>query len=175
MAEPTDVATQGGEQDGDDIDPRLNDRSGYQACFGCGLRNDAGLQLVFRLEGNEVVTEFTPDVRFQGFPGVVHGGILATLLDEALSRTATVEGRWVMTGRLEIRYRRAAPLGHALRVSARTLSSRSRMVHAEGEIRLADEPGAVVAEAKGTFLPLPAGYQQRVVDQHPEIASFFEK
>ena len=159
----------------DEIDPRLNDTSNYQACFGCGLRNDVGLQLVFRLEGNEVVTEFTPDVRFQGFPGVVHGGILATLLDEALSRTATVEGRWMMTGRLEVRYRRAALLGQPLRITARTLSSRSRMVQAEGEIRLADEPQTIVADAKGTFLPLPSGYQQQAVEQRPELASFFEK
>ncbi|HEV8191309.1 MAG TPA: PaaI family thioesterase [Ktedonobacterales bacterium] len=175
MAEQMDAAAQSGEQDQSEIDPRLNDTSNYQACFGCGLRNDVGLQLVFRLEGNEVVTEFTPDVRFQGFPGVVHGGILATLLDEALSRTATVEGRWMMTGRLEIRYRRAALLGRPLRVTARTLSSRSRMVQAEGEIRLADEPETIVADAKGTFLPLPSDYQQRAIEQRPELAAFFEK
>ncbi|MEO7002313.1 MAG: hypothetical protein ABI068_10855, partial [Ktedonobacterales bacterium] len=60
---------------------RLNDRSAYQACFGCGARNAAGLQLAFRLEGDEIVTEFTPERRFQGFPTVLHGGIIATLLD----------------------------------------------------------------------------------------------
>src|SRR6185437_9378874 len=133
MTEQADAAAQRGGQEQSDIDPQLNDMSNYQACFGCGVRNDVGLQLVFRLEGNEVVTEFTPDVRFQGFPGVVHGGILATLLDEALSRTATVEGRWMMTGRLDIRYRRAALVGVPLRVVARVISSRSRMVQAEGE------------------------------------------
>jgi uncharacterized protein (TIGR00369 family) len=175
MAEQTGMAAPGGERDQSEMDVRLNDRSSYQACFGCGLRNDAGLRLVFRLEGNEVVTEFTADERFQGFPGVVHGGVLATLLDETLSRTATVEGRWMMTGRLEVRYRQAAPLGRPLRVTARTLSSRSRMVQAEGEIRLADEPGTIIAEAKGTFLPLPTGYQRAAVEQRPELATFFEK
>ncbi len=175
MAERADTTQQGGAQESGEIDPRLNDTSNYQACFGCGLRNDVGLKLVFRLEGNEVVTEFTPDVRFQGFPGVVHGGVLATLLDEALSRTATVEGRWMMTGRLEIRYRSAALVGVPLRVVARVISSRSRMVQAEGEIRLADEPDTIIADAKGTFLPLPNGYQQRIVEQRPELASFFEK
>jgi uncharacterized protein (TIGR00369 family) len=159
---------------GPEADDRLNDRSAYQRCFGCGLRNDAGLQLVFRQEGNEIVTVFTPDARFQGFPGVVHGGILATLLDETLSRTATAGGRWMMTGRLEVRYRRAVPLGRPLRVSARTVSSRSRMVAAEGEIRLADEPDTVVADARGTFLPIPPVYHQEAVERHPELASFFE-
>lgn len=155
-------------------DDRLNDTSAYQACFGCGLRNVAGLRLVFRLEGEEIVTEFTPDARFQGFPGMVHGGILATLLDETLSRTATVEGRWMMTGRLEVRYRRAAPVGRALRVAARAVSSRARMVSAAGEIRLADEPNVVIAEAQGTFLPIPKAYQRESVERFPELRGFFD-
>ena len=153
---------------------RLNDRSAYQGCSACGVRNDVGLKLVFRQEGDEIVTEYTPEPHFQGFPGVLHGGILATLLDEALSRTATVEGRWMMTGKLEIRFRSAAPIGRPLRVSARTLSSRARMLQAAGEIRLADEPATVIATAEGTFLPLPQEYQREAVEQLPELADFFD-
>lgn len=157
-----------------DIDERLNDTSAYQRCFGCGARNPIGLRLIFRREGDEIVTEFTPTAQFQGFPGVVHGGILSTLLDETLSRTATAEGRWMMTGRLEVRYRAAAPVGQTLRVTARTVSSRSRMIHAEGEIRLASDPRTIFAEAQGTFLPIPREYQRRAVEDHPELAGFFE-
>lgn len=156
---------------------RLNDRGAYQRCFACGARNDAGLQLVFRQEGDAVVTEFTADERFQGFPGVVHGGILATLLDETLNRLAMAEGRMMMTGRLDIRYRGVAPLGRPLRVSARVRSSRARMIQAEGEIRLADggadEDGAIVATAEGIFLPVPGDYQQDATSRSPELASFF--
>jgi acyl-coenzyme A thioesterase PaaI-like protein len=152
---------------------RLNDTSAYQRCFACGAHNTAGLRLVFRREGEEIVTEFTPGERFQGFPGVVHGGILATLLDETLSRTATVEGRWMMTGRLEIRYRGPAPVGRALRVTARMISSRARMVRAAGEIRLADAPETLIATADGTFLPVPPRYQDDVVERYPELAGFF--
>ena len=157
----------------------LNDSSAYQRCFACGLRNDAGLHLAFRQEGDEVVTEFTADERFQGFPGVVHGGILATLLDETLNRMAMAEGRMMMTGRLDIRYRRAAPLGRPLRVSARVRSSRSRMLQAAGEIRLADGgedgdgDGAIIATAEGIFLPVPGNYQQDATNRTPELASFF--
>ena len=153
---------------------RLNDTSEYQRCFGCGARNPIGLQLAFREEDGAIVTEFTPDIQFQGFPGVVHGGILATLLDETLSRTAIIEGRWMMTGRLEIRYRTAAPLHHTLRVSARTRDSRSRMVHAEGEIRLANAPHTLIATAEGTFLPIPTTYRDDLVEQHPELSGFFD-
>lgn len=152
---------------------RLNDTSAYQGCFACGMRNDVGLKLVFRREGDEIVTECTPEPHFQGFPGVLHGGIVVTLLDEALSRMATAEGRWMMTGKLEIRFRNAAPVGHRLRVSARTLASRARMLQAAAEVRLADEPETVIATAEGTFLPLSPDYQRQVVEEHPELADFF--
>ena len=156
------------------LDPRLNDQSEYQGCYACGLRNMAGLRLVFWQEGDEIVTEFTAEPHLQGFPGVVHGGILATLLDETLSRTAAGEGRWMMTGRLDVRYRSPAPVGRLLRVTARTLSSRARMVHAQGEIRLADDPTAIFAEARGVFLPIPKPYRQQAVERRPELAGFFD-
>ena len=60
------------ERDSDDA--HLNDSSDYQGCFACGARNPSGLQLVFRREGDEIVTEYTPEPSFQGFPGVAHGG-----------------------------------------------------------------------------------------------------
>ena len=153
---------------------RLNDTSAYQGCFACGQRNDAGLKLVFRREGDAVVSEYTPDQRFQGFPGVVHGGVLATLLDETLNRMAMAEGRWMMTGRLDIRFRNAAPLSERLRVTARTLASRSRALTATGEIALADEPNTIIATAEATFLPVPATYQRQAMERRPELAGFFD-
>ena len=156
------------------LDPRLNDLSPYQGCFACGVRNNSGLKLTFWTEGDEIVTEFTPDAHYQGFPGVLHGGILATLLDETLSRTASIEGRWMMTGRLEVRYRRPAPMGPRLRVTARALSSRSRMVHAEGEVRLADDPSVILADARGVFLRVPPEYQQDASKNYPGAEEFFK-
>jgi acyl-coenzyme A thioesterase PaaI-like protein len=158
----------------DDDAAHLNDSSEYQGCFACGARNTAGLQLIFRREGDEIVTEYTPEPQFQGFPGVVHGGVIATLLDETLNRTAVMQKRWLMTARLEIRYRQAAPMGRTLRVTARTLVSRSRVVQAEGEVRLADEPETILADAQGTFLPISAEYRAHMLAEHPELRSFFE-
>jgi acyl-coenzyme A thioesterase PaaI-like protein len=153
----------------------LNDRSGYQACFGCGARNADGLQLVFHRQGDEIWAEHTPAERFQGFPGVLHGGVIATMLDETLSRAAVFAGQWMMTARLDIRYRRAAPVGRPLRVSARPTRVRARMVSARGEVYLADEPDIVLAEAEGVFLPVSMEYERDMVSQHPELASFFER
>ncbi len=152
---------------------RLNDRSDYQLCYACGARNPVGLGLVYRQEGDEIVTEFTADARYQGFPGVVHGGILATLLDETLERVSTLEGRWMMTGRLEVRYRRAAPIGRALRIAARRVSSRSRVVVVDGAICLADDPTTIIAEAQGTFLPLPQGVHDQVNSAYPVFMNAF--
>ncbi|MGZ3640524.1 MAG: PaaI family thioesterase [Ktedonobacterales bacterium] len=153
---------------------RLNDTSAYQRCFACGSRNMSGLHLLFRQEGETIVTEFTLDEHFQGFPGVAHGGILATILDETLSRTATAEGRWMMTGRLELRYRNIAPIGHPLRCTARILSSRSRILTAAGDIRLAGDPQYEIATAEGTFLPIPTDYQKDAVKRFPELSGFFD-
>lgn len=152
----------------------LNDTSAYQRCFACGARNDAGLRLTFWHEGDAVVTEFTASEALQGFPGVVHGGILATLLDETLNRTAMAEGRWTMTGRLDVRYRAPAPVGQTLRVTARQLSSRARMIQASGEIRLKDAPHIVIATAEGLFMPIPDAYQREASDRFPEYAGFFD-
>lgn len=153
----------------------LNDSSGYQACFGCGARNTDGLQLHFHREGEEIWAEHTPAERFQGFPGVLHGGVIATMLDETLSRAAVFAGKWMMTARLEIRYRRAAPVGQPLRVSARPTQVRARMVSARGEVRLANQPDVVLAEAEGVFLPITAEYEREMTSQRPELADFFER
>lgn len=153
---------------------RLNDTSAYQRCFACGPRNTSGLHLHYRQEGDTIVTEFTLDERFQGFPGVAHGGILSTVLDETLSRTATAEGRWMMTGRLEVRFRNVAPIGHLLRCTARILTSRSRMLTAAGDIRLASDLESIIATAEGTFLPIPPDYQQDAIKRYPELTGFFD-
>src|SRR5881227_4222558 len=106
----------------------LNDTTDYQRCFACGQRNPFGLQLVFRLDDKTIVADFQPREEHQGFPGVIHGGIVAAVLDEALNRTSLLgkHPAWTMTGRLEVRYRRSVPYGHLLRVRASLSSERGR-------------------------------------------------
>src|SRR6202163_3808010 len=81
----------------------LNDTTDYQLCFACGLRNPYGLHMVFRLDEGSIVSDFQPHEEHQGFPGIIHGGIVAAVLDEALNRTSllTEHPAWSMTGRLE--------------------------------------------------------------------------
>jgi acyl-coenzyme A thioesterase PaaI-like protein len=106
---------------------------------------------------------------------VLHGGVLATILDESLSRAAVFAGKWMMTARLELRYRRSAPVGQTLRVTARPTRVRSRMVSAAGAVTLASDPSVVYAEAEGTFLPITEEYEREMVTARPELAGFFER
>jgi len=123
-------------------------------CFACGLDNPIGLKMAF-YEDDEgrVVAKFTPRDEHQGYPGVVHGGIVTALLDEVLGRVAIAAERWMVTGRLNIRFRRPIPVGEPLTIVGQVVSWNKRTLEAHGEIRLAD--GQVGAEATGTFLEIP--------------------
>ena len=154
----------------------LNDTTDYQRCFVCGQLNPYGLKMVFRYEDNTIVSDFRPDEQYQGFPGVIHGGITAAVLDEALNRTSmlTHQPTWTMTGRLEIRYRRYVPYGPLLRVRAWLDTQRGRMVQASGKLALADDESVVFAEAQGTFMTLIPEMLDQVMKDYPGMRAFFD-
>lgn len=151
----------------------LNDNTDFQRCFVCGQQNPFGLHLVFRNEGERIITDFTPNASHQGFPGVCHGGILAAILDETMGRVTVLEHRWVMTGRLELRYRAPALVGVPLVATAEAVDSRARMVRVKGWLARQDDPTVIVCEAEGTFLPLPAEVRAQAIAQFPGLSDFF--
>ena len=119
-------------------------------CFGCGSENPRGLGLRFRLEDGRAVAEFTPPEHLQGFPGYVHGGGVATILDEAMGWAAYGQGIWAMTTRLTMRFRRSVRLGRPLRVSAWVTRDRGRFLELRSELRSPD--GTLLADAEGVFV-----------------------
>jgi uncharacterized protein (TIGR00369 family) len=125
-------------------------------CFVCGVENPAGLQLAFyEQEDGAVISEVTLPDRYQGYPGVVHGGIVASMLDEVAGRAA-MQGdtaRFMMTAKMEIRYRRPVPIGQPLRLVGRLEKRRGRLTTVRGEIRLPD--GSLGAEAEALLLDIP--------------------
>ena len=127
-------------------------RSGsYNACFGCGSDNPAGLRLEFveTEEGIEVPYRVAADL--QGAPGVVHGGIQATLLDEAMCMTAYAKlGMSVVTGELTVRYLQPVPTLTELLVRGRITETKGRSAFIEGAIYLADG-GIQLTQARGRF------------------------
>ncbi len=122
-------------------------------CFACGLGNEHGLKLQFyELNGKELVAEYIVPEHFEGFPGIVHGGIIASMLDEMLSRAAMIgeTDRFRMTAKLEIRYRAPVPTGQPLKLHAVIEKRRERISFTKAELRLAD--GTLAAEANGMMI-----------------------
>ncbi len=125
-----------------------------QKCFVCGMENPVGLKQFFYEDGQgRVMATFTPRNEHQGYPGLLHGGIAAALLDETLGRLAIGRGVWLMTARMEIRYKQTIPLGQPLTVVGEVVRETRRLMEASGELRLADGRGAATATA--TYLPVP--------------------
>jgi acyl-coenzyme A thioesterase PaaI-like protein len=155
----------------------LNDTTDYQRCFACGQQNPYGLKMVFRFEDETIVSDFLPREEHQGFPGVIHGGIIATVLDEALNRTSMLSNAptWTLTGRLEVRYRRYVPYGPLLRVRAQLAQRRGRMVQAHGKLTLATDEKVVFAEAQGSFMALAQDQLDTVMQDYPQMRAFFEE
>lgn len=119
----------------------------YDKCFGCGKGNPIGLKLKFRDEEKIARCEFTPEPQHQGWPGVVHGGILSTILDEAMGWASLFYGRKTVTGKLEVRFRKPARVGEPLLVEGRIARDGGRFLIAEASAR--DSKGDIVAEATG--------------------------
>ena len=128
-------------------EPTLRDAG---SCFACGQANPIGLRLRFEHDGDTVRAEFTPGPHYQGYAGLLHGGIVAAALDDAMANLFRMRGRETVTARLEIRYRREAPIGQRLIVTARTTGERGRFFTAEATLALPD--GTPLAEARGTLV-----------------------
>lgn len=116
-------------------------------CFICGRDNPIGLQLRFARDGEGVRAEFTPSDLHVGYEGLVHGGILAALIDDALANIWFVRGLEAVTAKIEVRFRREARPGERLVVTARPTGTKGGMATAKAEVSRAD--GEVVAEGMG--------------------------
>ncbi len=117
---------------------------GENYCFACGLENPYGLKLDFRIEGDRFVTETTLVREYQSYSGVAHGGIVSTLLDEAMGGYIVALGEKALTGRLSVRYRHPTPIGEPIRIEGWIEQRRGRFVKMKASVALAD--GTVTAE-----------------------------
>lgn len=127
-------------------------KAAYDVCFGCGRTNPIGLQLDdFAAEGDDAISAtFTPRPEYSGFAGVLHGGIVATALDETLAWTAMLlADALVVTAKLELRYRNPALPDHTLRTTGRIVERRGKRLVLAGRLIDGD---TLVAEAEGLFL-----------------------
>jgi uncharacterized protein (TIGR00369 family) len=121
-------------------------------CFACGKDNPHGMHLKFLLdsERNHFVSHFRLSKRYTGPPGHCHGGIIATILDDAMSKLSRLRDVIAATSRMTGEYRRPVPLNQPLRVESREISKRGRRLTRVAEI--IDENGAVLARSRGVFV-----------------------
>ena len=124
-------------------------------CFGCGEDNPIGLQLDFLLAPDgTVVCPATIGDAFEGHPGLLHGGIIATLLDETMSKSVRARGLTAMTRHIEVDYKRPVPSQTPIRMEGRVVRSEGRKLWVEAHIL--DQTGKVLASAKGLFIEVRA-------------------
>ena len=148
----------------------LNDRTDYGLCFACGPRNPWGLKLTFEQKGDTVVTRFTGRDEYQGFPGMLHGGVIGALLDEVMSRISVArEGRWTMTARMEVRYRLPVPIDEEVTAMAEYAGTSRGLVRATGKLVLPS--GAVAAEGTGVFAYVPGAKLAEMTSGFPGLAA----
>ena len=126
------------------------------SCFVCGESNPFGLKLRFETDGRIVQTRFTPRAEHAGFKGVVHGGIISTLLDEIMVWACAVQTkRFAYCAELTVRF--LIPLRPSEEVMARSeliANRRHKIFEAKGELRNA--AGQVAATSAGKYLPIKA-------------------
>ena len=119
-------------------------------CFVCGSENQNGLRLAFRFPDSKTCSAtWVSEPRFQGYAGMVHGGILTSLLDEVMAHALIHQGLRIVTAGMSIRFQRPGPVGEALTFVARHSRSRRRIHYAEATACLAD--GTVIATAEGRY------------------------
>lgn len=125
-------------------------------CFVCGMENSYGLKSRFyELENEEVLAIFNPAEEHQGYPGRLHGGIAATILDETIGRAIMVKQShniWGVTVDFSVRFKKPVPLNGEIRVRGRVTKDGKRLFQGSGEIVLED--GSVAIEATGKYMKM---------------------
>lgn len=127
-------------------------------CFACGLENETGLQLHFYAnEQGRAVCDYTVADQFQSYPGMVNGGVVATMLDEMCIRAFLVgdHDRLMYTAKLTTRYRQHVPTGHPLHMVSYVVKDRGRSGVAEAKLHGPD--GSLLAEAEALMVELKPG------------------
>lgn len=136
--------------------PNKNAQPNSRSCFVCGLENPYGIKLRFYDNvTDEVMATYTVPEHYQGYPGTVHGGIIAAMLDEVVGRTRMIKdpNRFTVSAKLTVRYRKPVPVGEPLRMAGRIVRDRGRTIVAKAELRLPD--GSIGADAEAILIDAP--------------------
>ena len=129
----------------------------YSKCFVCGDKNEIGLQVKFFADETHAIGEYTAQEQFQGYHGILHGGITASLLDEIMIKAVYALDVVAVTAEMTVRYKKPVKTGDRLTLTGKVLAKRGRFFSTSGEARRAD--GELVATATGKYLVVSADFQ----------------
>lgn len=121
-------------------------------CFICGKGNPKGLSLSFHETLNGVSAEFILKREYQGYKGIIHGGLIAAILDEAMIKAANLKGFNAITAQIIVRFRNPLSVGEKARVIGKVIRESRRLIVAEAVINKDD---VIIAEADGKlYIPV---------------------
>jgi uncharacterized protein (TIGR00369 family) len=138
-------------------------------CFACGDTNPIGMRLMIELGEGTATTTWTPGSDFVGWEDKVHGGLLATLLDEVMAWAPSSFDSWAVTAEMNIRYRAPANPGEPLTAKGWVTERRRRIYHVRGEVRTAE--GQLIADAHGRFLGATPSQKAQLKDRYARPAT----
>lgn len=133
-------------------------------CFGCGPANEKGLRIKSRMEGSEVVADWTPEPHHQAFPGVLNGGIVASLLDchgnwaaccHLMTQAQAETPPCTVTAEIQVKYLRPTPADGSVRLRARVLDSSADRASVEATL---EAGGKVTATCRAVFVAVKQGH-----------------
>jgi acyl-coenzyme A thioesterase PaaI-like protein len=120
-------------------------------CFACGELNEVGMHLKLTLEAGRCSTELELPRRFEGWEGIIHGGILCTILDEVMAWSLVANDNWGVTARMSIDFRKPVTVGQAIRAEGWITESRRR-IHATAGRIVDATTGVELARAEATYV-----------------------
>jgi uncharacterized protein (TIGR00369 family) len=119
-------------------------------CFVCGEKNPSGLHLNFSLHDGKVMTEFIPEKIHQGYKDIIHGGLISTLLDEAMVKAALMHGMPAVTAEITVRFRNPLMAGEKAIVEAAIVKVNKKIIETSAIMKKTDN--TVIAESYAKLL-----------------------
>lgn len=120
-------------------------------CFVCGRDNPYGLKLAFSNLNGKIVSEFTPARVYQGYTKITHGGIISTVLDEAMIYAAMKDGVFPITAELTVRFKKPLMTDETAIIEAEVINCDSRLISARSRL-IRKHDGALIAEGYAKLL-----------------------